>query len=164
MICVRTCIYIYIYILERSREATFQSACSRQRRGRNIEKLSVGAFVGSQSRQPARCWAPRASVGSQSEAASALLGAQGKRWQPDRASQRVAARPGRALEARSGQPARCWAPRASVGSQIEPASALLGAKGERWQRFVDRAMLFGAYQGGFVDRAMFFELARLQGR
>ena len=41
---------------------------------------------------------------------------------------------------------------------------MLGAKGERWQRFVDRAMLFDAYQGGFVDRAMLFELARSQGR
>ena len=40
-------------------------------------------------------------------------------------------RPGRALVARSSQPWRYWAPRASVGSQIEPASALLGALAKR---------------------------------
>ena len=117
---------------------------------------------GRQERRKAKHWGFR---WQSIEPASALLGAQGERCQPERGSQRVVGRSGRALAARSSQPTRCWtglvaqgipvwricrqgyafiaaitlqveivlrapvrcwAPRASVGSQIEPAIALLG--------------------------------------
>ena len=89
-------------------------------RSRRIEKLSVGAFVGRQIEPARRCWAPKASVGSQIEPASTLLGAQaaraGRPGQPDRAS-RSQIEPARASQAHQGRPDR-----ASRG-QIEPARA-----------------------------------------
>ena len=79
-------------------------------------------------------------VTSQLEPAGAKQGAQGSQIEPARASQ------------------------GAQGSQIESARAIY-RQGHAFRagrsslpgRFVDRAMLFEAWQGGFVDRAMLFE-------